>query len=196
MTSIPAGQNQFGSVSSDLDADGTADTATAWQDSNGVSHVFVALGNGTSSDIGLATGYYALNTNLTIEDYFYDGTDAVRPLVIMATSKYNATSGGGEFLQIYPGTGCIAEWGDTSEPFAFNIDSMNGLTCYGGKPAGPASYTTVQSVAKAGGGFTVTETAIGLKNFNVTRTVVMTTEVADATGLGDVQNCLQPKILG
>lgn len=193
---IPTGQKQFGQVTGDLDADGKPDTATAWQDDNGVSHVFVALGNGRTSDVGLASGYNAVNTNLTMEDYFYDGTDAPRALVIVAISKYDTASGGGEFLQIYPGTGCIAEWGDASEPFTFYIDAQNGLTCDGGKPAGPASYMTVQSVAKASGGFTVTETAIGLNNFNVTRTVVMTTDVADSTGLGDVQTCLQPKILG
>ena len=197
ITAIPDGAPLFNTVQADLDDDGNGDTVTAWSDENGVSHVFVEMADGTASDVALASGYDAETTSVSTEDFFYDGNDVARPLVILAASRIDAEHGAGEFLQIND-QGCVGEWGSESEVFTFNIDKAQGLTCDGGVPAGPSAFYILTLQDDGAGNATSIEWNLTVDNFKVELTELMSNPVdpADPPAVGDIQNCVQQPILG
>lgn len=198
ITEIPAGAPLFNTVQADLNDDGNGDTVTAWSDENGVSHVFVEMADGTVSDVALASSYDAETTSVSTEDFFYDGTDTARPLVIVAASRIDAEHGAGEFLQVNAENGCVGEWGSESEVFTFNIDRAQGLTCDGGVPAGPSAfYILTLEDDGAGNAFSV-EYNLTVDNFKVELTELYRNAVdpSNLPAVGDIQNCVQQPILG
>lgn len=197
ITAIPDGAPLFNTVQADLDDDGNGDTVTAWSDENGVSHVFVEMADGTVSDVALASGYGAETTSVSTEDFFYDGTDVARPLVILAASRFDAENGAGEFLQIND-QGCVGEWGSESEVFTFLIDRAQGLTCDGGMPSGPSAFYILTLQDDGAGNVKSVEWNLTVDNFKVELTELMSNPVdpADLPAVGDIQNCVQQPILG